>query len=150
MNFSGKYPDTWQEIASQCKDAASWRCVRCGHPHSTPSNPVPCDDQCDIERHGGKLNDGRQRVLTVHHLDGDKSNCEWWNMAALCQVCHLVIQAKVIMERPFLMFPHSEWFVPYVAGYYAWHYLGQNISRDEAINRAGELLALPVTAVKGR
>lgn len=30
----------------------------------------------------------------------------------------LRIQGKVIIERPF-MFEHSEWFKPYVAGYYA-------------------------------
>jgi hypothetical protein len=57
-------------------------------------------------------------MLTVHHLDLDKSNCSWWNLAALCQRCHLRIQGKVIMERPW-MFEHSTWFKPYAAGYYA-------------------------------
>jgi hypothetical protein len=57
-------------------------------------------------------------MLTVHHLDLDPSNCRWWNIPALCQRCHLQIQHKVIMERPW-MFEHSEWFKPYVAGYYA-------------------------------
>ncbi|GAH88897.1 unnamed protein product, partial [marine sediment metagenome] len=28
-------------------------------------------------------------MLTVHHLDGNKANCEDWNLAALCQRCHL-------------------------------------------------------------
>lgn len=41
----------------------------------------------------------------------------WWNIPALCQRCHLQIQAKVVMER-FRMFEHTEWFKPYVAGYY--------------------------------
>lgn len=40
------------------------------------------------------------------------------NIPALCQRCHLQIQAKVILERQW-MFEHSEWFKPYVAGYYA-------------------------------
>ncbi len=59
-------------------------------------------------------------LSTTHHLDGQKGNCNWWNLAALCQRCHLHIQAKVVMERVW-MFDHSEWFKPYVAGYYAYH-----------------------------
>ena len=67
----------------------------------------------------GEMHDvGAGYMLTVHHIDLNKSNCEWWNLAALCQRCHLRIQGKVIIERPF-MFEHSEWFKPYVAGYYA-------------------------------
>lgn len=57
-------------------------------------------------------------MLTVHHIDLNKSNCRWWNLAALCQRCHLQIQHKVIIERTY-MFEHSKWFKPYVAGYYA-------------------------------
>jgi hypothetical protein len=78
------------------KAAAGWCCVRCGHPHD------PAKGYC----------------LTVHHLDLDPQNNEWWNLPALCQKCHLQIQAKVVMEQPW-MFEHSEWFKPYAAGYYA-------------------------------
>jgi len=91
-----KYPDNWPEIAKRVKDEAGWKCVRCGHPHDPETG----------------------YVLTVHHLDLDPQNCEWWNMPALCQRCHLQIQAKVIMERAWI-FEHSPWFRPYVAGYYA-------------------------------
>lgn len=90
------YPDNWKEIATAVKDAADWRCVRCGHRH---------DPQAGY-------------TLTVHHLDIDPSNCAWWNIPALCQRCHLTIQSKVVMEREY-MFPHSEWFKPYVYAYYA-------------------------------
>ena len=93
---TGKYPDNWKEIANQVKNDAAWRCVRCGHSH-------------DIET---------GYVLTVHHLDINPSNCAWWNIPPLCQRCHLHIQAKVVMEQDW-MFGHSEWFKPYVAGYYA-------------------------------
>ncbi len=81
------------------------------------------------------------RILTVHHLDGDKANCQWWNLAALCQRCHLEIQAKVVMER---IWPHehSEWFKPYVAGYYAHVYLAEDLARDQVDARLDELLAL--------
>ena len=117
--FVGEYPQEWKHIADRVKSLAGGRCVRCGHRHSTPTRPRRCDDGCDASRHSGGLNDGKQRVLTVHHLDGDKSNCVWWNLAPLCQVCHLIIQAKVNMARPWEMLPHSRWFLPYVAGYYA-------------------------------
>jgi len=92
----GEYPADWPEIAEAVKDAAGWMCIRCGHPHDRESG----------------------YVLTVHHLDLNKANCDWWNIPALCQRCHLQIQTKVIMEQPWI-FEHSEWFKPYVAGYYA-------------------------------
>lgn len=57
-------------------------------------------------------------MLTVHHLDLNKSNCAWWNLAALCQRCHLRIQGKVELTQ-FWMFDFSDWIKPYVAGYYA-------------------------------
>lgn len=93
---TGEYPDNWKEIALAVKDAADWKCVRCGHRHEPETG----------------------YTLTVHHLDIDPSNCAWWNLAALCQRCHLHIQGKVVMEQPYL-FGHSEWFKPYVGGYYA-------------------------------
>lgn len=93
---TGEYPANWKEIAKAVKDAANWRCVRCGHRH-------------DIEA---------GYMLTVHHLDLCKSNCAWYNIVALCQKCHLKIQHKVVMEQPYML-PHSDWFKPYVAAYYA-------------------------------
>lgn len=85
--------------------------------------------------------EARHRVLTVHHLDGVKANCRWWNLAALCQRCHLTIQGKVRMERTW-PWEHSEWFKPYVAGFYAFAYLGEDLSRGETLVRLDELLAL--------
>lgn len=116
---TSEYPPDWPARARACKDAAGWRCVRCDHPHSVEG----------------------WRILTVHHLDGDKFNCRWWNLAALCQRCHLKIQGRVIMDRPWL-FEHSEWFRPYVAGYYAWTLLGEDLTRTEVDARLPELLNL--------
>lgn len=112
------YPIEWPQIAQAVKDEAGWCCIRCGAPHS---------------REGW-------RILTVHHLDGDKANCRWWNLAALCQRCHLAIQGKVKMEQTYL-YPHSEWFRPYVAAYYAFTVLGLDLTRDEVEARMEELLA---------
>lgn len=92
------YPADWNDIARAVKDKAGWRCVRCGHPHELAAG----------------------YCLTVHHLDLSPANCRWWNLAALCQRCHLQIQAKVVMERTWML-EHSAWFKPYVAGYYAFH-----------------------------
>lgn len=90
------YPADWKAIATAIKEASNWCCVRCGHAHEPETG----------------------YTLTVHHLDLSPANCEWWNLAPLCQRCHLTIQARVVMERVW-MFEHSAWFKPYVAGYYA-------------------------------
>lgn len=81
------------------------------------------------------------RILTVHHLDGNKANCRWWNLAALCQRCHLQVQGKVQMARVW-PWEHSEWFQPYVAGFYAATYLGEKLERSEVEARLDELLDL--------
>jgi hypothetical protein len=83
----------------------------------------------------------RWRILTVHHLDGVKANCLWWNLAALCQRCHLTIQGKVYLDRPYHG-EHSDWFKIHAAGWYAFRYLEEDVSREEAQERMDELLAL--------
>lgn len=113
-SHGGPYPSNWLEIANDVKSQANWLCVRCGWPNMTG------------------------HVLTVHHLDMDPSNCAWWNLAALCQQCHLHIQAKVVLSRPY-MYEHSQWFQPYVAGYYA-HLQGVREDRDYVMVHLVELL----------
>ena len=102
----GEYPENWKEIAWRVKEAASWKCIRCGHPHNVDT----------------------KHVLTVHHLDGQKNNCRWWNLLALCQRCHLSIQARVSMDQ-FYFGEHTEWFRPYVAGWAAEMLEGMRIER---------------------
>lgn len=82
----------------------------------------------------------RWRVLTVHHLDGNKANCEWWNLLPLCQRCHLTVQTRLNPQLPYFL-EHSEWFKLYAAGFYSHKYEGKNISREEAARRMDELLA---------
>jgi hypothetical protein len=92
-----EYSPNWPETAKRIKDAAGWKCERCKHPHDVESS----------------------HVLTVHHLDGDKSNNADWNLAALCQRCHLKVQARVKMDQLFFdqIIDVSEWFVPHLEGY---------------------------------
>ena len=101
-NGKGPYPVDWPEIASRVKDAAGWRCERCCHPHETSIARVECDDRCT------HAPDGKQRMLTVHHLDMDPANCEPSNLVALCQSCHLSIQSRVDWLQSY-MFDLPDW-----------------------------------------
>lgn len=93
--ITGEYPADWPEIARQVKDEAQGCCARCNHAHAPSLG----------------------RCLTVHHFDGDKSNCERWNLMPLCQACHLSVQGRVDPNIP-LMFEPSLWAMPYIAGFY--------------------------------
>ncbi len=145
--MNNQYPDDWPAIALLVKVEAEWRCIRCGHPDDPElcketgirRGWLPCDAQCDSRYHSPSIPHSKQRILTVHHFDGDKSNCRWWNLGALCQVCHLSIQGKVKMQQRWLL-PHTPWFRPYVAGYYAWVVLGEALSREAVEERMTELL----------
>lgn len=85
--------------------------------------------------------EARWRILTVHHLNMVKADCRWWNLAALCQRCHLTIQTRVKLDQTY-PFEHSDWFKPHAAGYYARAYQGRDLTREEAITEMDELLAL--------
>lgn len=90
--------------------------------------------------HGRKIQ-AQWRILTVHHLNGVKHDCRWWNLAALCQRCHLAIQGKVVMNRVW-PWEHSEWFKPHAAGWYAFAYLNEELTRQQTMERIDELLNL--------
>ena len=169
LPIRGEYPPDWPEIGDRVRAEAGHRCVRCGHPYRTGQHgdggETPCDSQCthtgpiyiwnfqgleknpcanmiagEAVRYGHKVT-ALWRILTVHHMDGDKSNCAWWNLLALCQKCHLTIQGRVNPSIPYFL-EHTQWIQPYVAGFYAHKYLGQNLTRQEAMERIEELLTL--------
>lgn len=135
--FSGEYVPNRKEIHNVVRASVGNRCIRCGHPEGdTPTTAgYRCDDRCTHPR------DGKMRILTVHHLTGKKDDNRWWNLLALCQVCHLQIQGRVIPERPWL-FRHTEWFIPYVCGFYASYYGGIDITRDQAEAEPDRWLAM--------
>lgn len=89
------YPDNWVEIAKKIKEKNNWRCERCGHPHD------PDNGYC----------------LTVHHLDRNPSNCAEWNLACLCQRCHLHMQHVNIYQGWLFDDLHSDWFRPHLEGF---------------------------------
>jgi len=94
MKGIGEYNPCFREKALALKGKWNWRCERCGHAHDTEAG----------------------YTLTIHHLDGDKSNDADWNLACLCQRCHLAIQGKVFLPQTY-MFEHSIWFKPHLEGY---------------------------------
>lgn len=120
-----QYPANWKEIAKRVKDEHNWTCVRCGAAHNPP-----------------------QVIMTVHHLDMDPGNNVWWNLCCLCARCHLSVQSRVVLERPWRG-KHKEWFRPYVAGYYAWKYLGMAMTRAEVLGRIDFLLTLEDSYLRG-
>jgi hypothetical protein len=155
------YPVAWHlEVKNFVRQQAGNRCLRCRHPYTKGDGEwSSCDDDC---RHGGPVRysngssweyyegpdetiaqyvEARWRILTVHHLDGIKANCRWWNLVPLCQRCHLLIQRKVVLDRPW-PWPHSDWFALYAAGFYALKYLDEDLSRDETKVRLDDLLAV--------
>mgnify|MGYP001557827336 CR=1 FL=1 len=153
--FTGEYVADRKALHNAVRAEAGNRCIRCGHPEGDKLGkklgaeyesregkvqhyamaPVPCDDRCTHP------DNGKLRILTVHHLTGQKDDNRWWNLLALCQVCHLQIQGKVIPEVPYL-WEHTDWFRPYACGFYAAYYGRLEITREQADAEPDRYLAM--------
>lgn len=171
--FTGDYATDGKQQRLEVRKKAGHRCIRCGHPFESGKHGSgewsPCDILCthkgpimkriqrgvwleivsnatagELTTAGDKIK-AKWRVLTVHHLDGNKANDAWYNTLALCQRCHLQVQTTVDPRIPYFL-EHSDWFKPYVAGYYAHKYEGREITREEAMERLDELLAYELKA----
>lgn len=77
----GEYPAEWErgEIQQDVMARAGWRCEHCGM--AFQEGTTLAKDATNAV--------GKPIILTVHHIDGNKSDCRWENLVALCQVCHL-------------------------------------------------------------
>ncbi len=139
---SGKHGNgEWSPCDEQCDHRGPWRIPDYYASHTEQRH---IGDAFGIEMERGRsepLVEAQWRILTVHHLDGDKANCRWWNLASLCQRCHLHIQGKVQMMRVY-PFEHSDWFKLYAAGWYAHAYLNEDLDREQTEARLHELLEL--------
>jgi hypothetical protein len=153
------YPFAWDRtIKRLVREEAGNRCLRCRHPYEKGAGEWSrCDRNC---QHEGPFRavegefflpgagpvplpvvEAQWRVLTTHHLNGVKADCRWWNLVPLCQRCHLLIQRKVVMNRAW-PWPHTDWFKPYAAAFYASKYLDEDLRRVEVMARQDELLTM--------
>jgi hypothetical protein len=79
-----KYPDDWDAVARRIKDAAGWKCEKCGQ-------------QC---RFPGDGFDTHKRTLTVAHINHVEADCRDENLVALCPACHLAYdETRKAMQR---------------------------------------------------
>ena len=144
------YPPNWKAISSKVRDASGHRCACCLHPFRRGSQGAwsPCDGFCThngptrpIASDGNVLVpagiEAHWRVLTIHHIDGNKLDCRWWNLVALCQRDHLRFQKT---SGPFL--PVQPWALPYIAARNAFEVLGEELTRPQATGRLEGLLVL--------
>jgi hypothetical protein len=91
------YPQNWDELAAAVKADAGGKCERCGHPNEVVTG----------------------YVLTVAHLD-HRLGDERWNLAALCQRCHLKYEHRIDFRQRYFLPLMSPWFVPHYRGYLLW------------------------------
>lgn len=87
LRLSDKYPANWSTIANTIKKQARWHCEHCRHPHDPPTG----------------------HTLTVHHVNGIKADCTYNNLVALCQRCHLRIQAAFLPNQTVMPFAKELW-----------------------------------------
>ena len=70
------YPDNWDKISLLIREQAGWKCELCiavhGEPHPITASFV---------------------VLTTHHINDDPTDNRRVNLLALCQRCHLRLDA---------------------------------------------------------
>ena len=73
-----RYPKEWELISKSIKDAADWKCQKCGK-------------QC---RRPGESFDTHRNTLTVAHLNHTPEDVRPENLMAMCAPCHLKYDAK--------------------------------------------------------
>ena len=79
MALTLEYPDNWSDIAATVKQAAGYRCNRCGLKCLPPHNSYRHLD----------LSLRRKLSAQVHHLDGNPAQNDTSNLVCLCSGCHL-------------------------------------------------------------
>jgi 5-methylcytosine-specific restriction endonuclease McrA len=79
MALTLEYPDNWTDIATTVKQAAGYRCNRCGLKCLPPHNSYRHLD----------LSLRRKLSAQVHHLDGNPAQNDTFNLVCLCSGCHL-------------------------------------------------------------
>ena len=78
-----RYPKNWTQIALSVKEAARWRCRRCGRQCYRPG-----EKPTDLNR-----SEWTNHTLCVHHSNYDPSDNRIDNLIPLCNPCHLSLHA---------------------------------------------------------
>ena len=73
-----RYPPDWKRIATEIKEAAGWKCQKCGKQCRRPGEPF----------------DTHKRTLTVSHKNHIPEDVRPENLQALCAPCHLKYDAQ--------------------------------------------------------
>jgi hypothetical protein len=145
----GSTPGAWSPCDERCRHRGRARLsYRADDGSYVENHETELGTEAGVVVGYGKHVEASARVLTVHHLrhgHDAKRDLRWWNLVALCQRDHLSIQGSVVLERVY-PWPHDEWFKPYAAGWYAWSYLGENLTREQVNERLDDLLALELAA----
>ena len=77
-----KYPGNWKEIREEILIRAGNRCELCGAENGKPHWKT-----------------GSKVVLTIAHLDQGRENNKKYNLRALCQRCHNIIDLPYRIKR---------------------------------------------------
>ncbi|MEA5536848.1 HNH endonuclease, partial [Crocosphaera sp. XPORK-15E] len=70
--MTSRYPKNWKTIATTVKEAARWRCVKCGTQCIKPGENV---SKLSVKQR-------RARLLQVHHSDYNPANSDPNNRAS--------------------------------------------------------------------
>ena len=111
-NHTGEYAPNWPQIAAEIKKKGNYTCERCKMVFSL-------SDQM--------ISQGKEYSLGVHHLDHNKSNDLKWNLACLCNRCHLPLESEKnrltlelaqAVSNQLWLFPglKENWLIPHVEG----------------------------------
>lgn len=106
-----KYPPNWSEISLKVRSESGDRCEACRVCNrATGYRYGPLKEFRSLSSTERSLALRTLRdfwpelrftkiVLTVHHLDGDPTNCDRDNLIALCQRCHLIADQSLRKVR---------------------------------------------------
>lgn len=87
------YPDNWEQMAFEIKQAANWTCEECGRPCIRPGESMVkfaqrVADEMPLWLVFDPANHPRRFLLSVAHLDHLPQNSDRANLKAWCCPCH--------------------------------------------------------------
>lgn len=84
--LSTAYPPNWKDISAAFRKERRYVCEECG---------VACS--------------AYPQVTDAHHINGDKSNCEYSNLQCLCKFCHFKKHSHYNLDKVQMQFLRQLW-----------------------------------------